>query len=427
MGIDTSIYQNLLRPVKSVQDYDNEAMQAQQNRLQLSLGQQKADEYSRSVADSNKLRGVVASFGVDQTANYNALLGAGRLDEAQKYQKSNAELGKTGAETAHLAGQTQKDKFGVIVQANDLVGSAAGAIMQNPDYNHAVGIVGDLKTKLGPELSAKLGLDTLQIPQDPAALKTWANDHYLGSIDAAKQLEDARVKFEGIANRQVQTDNSIRTAASSKYSADSSAGSAAAGRRQAADQFAVTQAASKVPAGYRANPDGSLSAIAGGPHDPNGAGAKPPTEFQGKSAGFGARAEQADKIISSLEGKYSPAAINSKQSVESVPVIGGIMGAATNKFQLNEADQKAEQAQRDFINAVLRQESGAAIAASEFDNAKKQYFPQPGDTKGVLAQKEANRKLAIQGFKNSAGKAAFSAPSGVPDDIAALLSKHGGK
>ena len=39
--------------------------------------------------------------------------------------------------------------------------------------------------------------------------------------------------------------------------------------------------------------------------------------------------------------------------------------------------QMFEQAERNFINAILRQESGAAIADSEFNNARKQYMPQP--------------------------------------------------
>ena len=38
--------------------------------------------------------------------------------------------------------------------------------------------------------------------------------------------------------------------------------------------------------------------------------------------------------------------------------------------------QKFEQAQRDWINANLRKESGAVIADSEFENAAQQYFPQ---------------------------------------------------
>ncbi|MNY33828.1 hypothetical protein D3C86_1681260 [compost metagenome] len=56
---------------------------------------------------------------------------------------------------------------------------------------------------------------------------------------------------------------------------------------------------------------------------------------------------------------------------------------------------------------MLRQESGASIAPSEFDNARKQYFPQPGDSDKVIAQKARNREIAIQGLQNNAGKAAY--------------------
>jgi hypothetical protein len=136
---------------------------------------------------------------------------------------------------------------------------------------------------------------------------------------------------------------------------------------------------------------------------------KAPTEFQGKSAAFGLRAEEADKILSGLQGKYSPAAINSKLAVQSTPLLGGMLGAATN-MALSDADQQAEQAQRDFVNAILRQESGAAIGASEFDNASKQYFPQPGDSQAVIKQKARNRQLAIQGLQKNAARARMSAP-----------------
>lgn len=135
---------------------------------------------------------------------------------------------------------------------------------------------------------------------------------------------------------------------------------------------------------------------------------KAPTEFQGKSAAYGLRAREADKILTGLQGKYSPAAVNSKLSVSEWPLIGGALGAATN-LSLSDQDQQAEQAQRDFINAVLRQESGAAIGVGEFDNARKQYFPQPGDSKAVIDQKARNRQLAIQGFETNAGRAKMSA------------------
>lgn len=137
---------------------------------------------------------------------------------------------------------------------------------------------------------------------------------------------------------------------------------------------------------------------------------KAPTEFQGKSATYGARAEEADRIIGNLP-TASPMAVNAKQAAGRVPLVGGVLETIGNAA-LSPQNQQLEQAQRDFVNATLRQESGAAISQGEFENAKRQYFPQPGDSAEVIAQKAANRKLAIEGFKRSAGKAAFSAPGG---------------
>jgi hypothetical protein len=83
-----------------------------------------------------------------------------------------------------------------------------------------------------------------------------------------------------------------------------------------------------------------------------------------------------------------------------------------------------DQAKRDFINAILRRESGAVISEEEFANAEQQYFPQPGDGPEVIAQKRANRENAIRGIEVSAGQGArlatqppsgLDAPGGLPD------------
>lgn len=134
---------------------------------------------------------------------------------------------------------------------------------------------------------------------------------------------------------------------------------------------------------------------------------KAPTEFQGKSAAFGLRAADANDTLNNLQGRYSPSKVNAKLSAQDTPFIGGALGALANA-SLSEEDQKAEQAQRDFINAILRQESGASISASEFDNARRQYFPQPNDKPGTLMQKARNRALAVQAINANAGKAALS-------------------
>ena len=69
---------------------------------------------------------------------------------------------------------------------------------------------------------------------------------------------------------------------------------------------------------------------------------------------------------------------------------------------MSDTNQKAEQAQRNFVNAILRQESGAVISPVEFENAKKQYFPSVGDSEEVKKQKAENRRVAIESIRNNA-------------------------
>lgn len=170
-------------------------------------------------------------------------------------------------------------------------------------------------------------------------------------------------------------------------------------------------------------------------------GEKPVTEFQGKNALYGSRAMMSDAALKALEDTLSDealAAVNSKVSVQGAPLIGGAAGAALN-FGLSADQQRFEQAQRNFVNAVLRQESGAVISDQEFENARKQYFRQPGDKPDVVAQKRANRRAAIEGFKKIAGPAwagdeaigAMGATGGGWDDAKEkryqeLLKKRGG-
>jgi len=125
---------------------------------------------------------------------------------------------------------------------------------------------------------------------------------------------------------------------------------------------------------------------------------KPLTEYQGKSLGFGLRAEDANSILGKIGTNYSPISIDAARKVEDIPGVG------TGAYALLSPESKQVlQAQRNFINAVLRQESGAVIGPTEFINAQKQYFPQPGDDKDTLKQKSQNRERAISNFKTSAG------------------------
>ena len=119
-------------------------------------------------------------------------------------------------------------------------------------------------------------------------------------------------------------------------------------------------------------------------------------DAESKNAGFADRVALSNQIISSP--KIEAAGLSASQRVRSaIPLI--------NNFLTSDEYKSFDQAQRDIINAMLRRESGAVIADSEFANAQMQYFPQPGDTPEILAQKANNRKSALEGIVRSAGPA----------------------
>lgn len=120
-------------------------------------------------------------------------------------------------------------------------------------------------------------------------------------------------------------------------------------------------------------------------------------EGQGKAATFADRMAQADAIISQNED------INSGVGGWAGGVaVNNLPDGLTNQFTSPER-QQIIQGQSNFVNAILRRESGAAISRSEFDNAARQYFPQPGDSAEVIAQKRENRRSAIAGIMREAG------------------------
>lgn len=124
----------------------------------------------------------------------------------------------------------------------------------------------------------------------------------------------------------------------------------------------------------------------------NAAMGKRPTEGQFKAATFAKRLEEAEGVFDALEQKgYDPTSLKEQATGK----LSGIFGEGVKGEDL----KSLQQAQRNFINAVLRRESGAAIAPSEFESAAAQYFPQSGDTPEILAQKRRNRQIALAGLQ----------------------------
>lgn len=118
------------------------------------------------------------------------------------------------------------------------------------------------------------------------------------------------------------------------------------------------------------------------------------TEGQANAALYADRMKEAEAVLA--QAPISEASASRMQrGLSGVPIYGNNL--------VSPEYQQADQAKRNFINAALRRESGAVISPAEFENAEKQYFPQPGDSKQVLEQKVRNRQTAIQGISNAAG------------------------
>lgn len=120
--------------------------------------------------------------------------------------------------------------------------------------------------------------------------------------------------------------------------------------------------------------------------------AKPMTGEQALAAGFTDRMANSNSLLAGLDSQGLSAwgSLNEK-----IPMAGN--------YRQTPEYRQYKQARDDFINAQLRRESGAAISDAEYDRANKQYFPQPGDDAGTIAQKAKNRALVVDAMRRNAG------------------------
>lgn len=113
-----------------------------------------------------------------------------------------------------------------------------------------------------------------------------------------------------------------------------------------------------------------------------------------KAAGFAQRASQAQQIFDDLKAKGYDAA-----------TVGSGLERKLPNILRSSMTQRQEQAERNFINAVLRRESGAAISDSEFESARIQYFPAAGDSAETLEQKRKNREQVVSNLMSEGSPA----------------------
>jgi hypothetical protein len=132
------------------------------------------------------------------------------------------------------------------------------------------------------------------------------------------------------------------------------------------------------------------------------AGNKPLTEYQSKAVGQLTRMQGAESKLRELEaGGFSPGYIDKMRA--GTPLIGNAISSPEY--------QQYRQAAGEFIAGILRLDSGAAVPEVEFERYFQNYFPQPGDSQQVVAQKAESRQRATDALRTGIGSAANLVPT----------------
>lgn len=117
---------------------------------------------------------------------------------------------------------------------------------------------------------------------------------------------------------------------------------------------------------------------------------RPLTEAQSKDAVYATRAEGALPLLD----QFGDALADPIQRAAEYDPTGVLRGQQTPEFQ------QARQAGDEFLQAILRKDTGAAITTGEMESYGRTYLPMPGDGPQVLAQKKVARARALEAMKS---------------------------
>ena len=137
------------------------------------------------------------------------------------------------------------------------------------------------------------------------------------------------------------------------------------------------------------NPDGTVMQIGG-----NG---RPLTEGQSRDNVYATRAQGA---LETLNGQDANGAYRDTILTSRANQIAGAVPLGLGRDYQNPEYQVIEQASQEFLQAILRKDTGAAITAEEESLYGKVYLPQPGDSAAVIEAKRQARIRAVEAINS---------------------------
>lgn len=409
--VDTSMYNALgVRP-KSIGDYTAELDAAdlrkqgmQQNALSLQMGQQKMAEYERSVQDANALRGVVSGFGSDPTQNVMKLFGAGRLTEAQAYQKSIDESRKAGAGVAKDTVETELKTLEGALKKQSYIAQLAGSAVDQASWERNL------------DMAAQVGADISKIPRqfDPNTARQLAQTALTSQQQLEARYKELDFKRNQANDMMIPDPNNpgqfIPNRPLIGAKAEVSRAGAASVNNYGSPMAGVD--AEGKPVFFQPTKTGGAPSIVPGVRPAPKEGTGQPTEDERKAAGYAIRMEGALKKLEEV-GTTNPEAL--KPGVGTSLINMAPEGVAN--YMRSEARQRVETAQVDALDAALTLATGAAYTKEQLKGLSRSYFTQPGDDPATIKDKEQRLAEVIETARIRAGRAA--------PDIAKMAGQRG--
>lgn len=404
MPIDSNIALSV-KPVQIQNPMDQYAQfaQVQQAQNQNRLADLMFSEKQRELAADNALAGLLSAgkSGADIT---NGLASQGFGNKAiaytkqlQETEKQKADIAKTNAEASKFNVEAAQKKF-------DIAGQAFGFVRANPTLENAHAAL-DYLAQHGLYTPEQVAQSKAQLAADPSKIPALAEQAFRSALSAKDQLAKYETRNLGGTTDTLQIDpvtgktmvvNSVKNTVSPDAALSSSTQLKTTAMNNAVAMRGQDKPTWDSERGVFVSPNGAAIQVKGADGQPIGPKDKPLTEDQGKATTFAARMVDANRTLSELEAKGITSKDLSTQAAAS---------KLTN-WLASPDGQRYRQAQENWVTANLRKESGAVIGKDEMSAEIQKYFPIPGDSPGVIAQKSKARAVAQQGMMTQAGPGA---------------------
>ncbi len=413
MAIDTGIYGLSGRGVKSVNDYDREyeaLLGAKQDRqmgaLQLMLGQQKADEYTRGIERGNQLRALSGTWKADTTDEQRvaSLRNAGFANEADALEKGILERMKTRAtvdkDSAEAASKRQGDK----IKAYEFHVQRLGQVSdpQMAEAWLAEGVKGGVMSMQ----EAQQGLKILQARPD--MFPEWKARTLQGGMSVVEQM---RAQQAAAAQAEAARSNAAREAATIRGQ-DLSAETARRGQDIGASTARRGQDMTDARTRERLVVDKSAAAERRAAEKVETGVGKYATTLQKEGI------PEIEAALAGAEGIFKRYTDPKTGKVGDVPGIGAITNVLPDWAVSSEGKDVRESMQA-VANIVLSARSGAAVTDQELRRLARELS-------NSLGSSAADMQRAYAKFRDRFEQVKANAAAGVSDDVKAVYEERGG-